>query len=128
MVDVVRFERAMNGQAIRALHSVNDGIYAGETIIYWSKENKRIEFSYFTTLGDRTEGTMEVKDGAFVSLETVKNIDPKAEDPATQVRATSKLLPDGQLHVKSEYLKKGGWGPGHEILYKETPGAEVVFK
>jgi hypothetical protein len=29
--DVCRFERAPNGQAIRILHSVNEGIYGGET-------------------------------------------------------------------------------------------------
>src|SRR6185369_10383278 len=30
--DVMRWERALNGKAIRVLHSVNDGSYGGETI------------------------------------------------------------------------------------------------
>jgi hypothetical protein len=128
MVDVVRFERAMNGQAIRALHSVNDGMYAGETIIIWDEKAKEIQTFYFTTAGDRTEGVMKVEsDGVISSTETVKGAEAKG-GAVTKVRATSKLLGDGRLHVKSEYWKEGMWAPGHEIIYKEDSGAEVVFK
>jgi hypothetical protein len=130
MTDVTRFERALNGKAIRVLHSVNDGIYAGETIIMWDAPAKQIRTFYFTTSGDRTEGSMTIApDGTVTSVETVKGQEPKeGSDTVTQVRATSKLLPDGRLHVKSEYLKKAGWQPGHEIIYKESTTAEVIFK
>lgn len=129
MIDVTRFERALNGQAIRVLHSVSDGLYAGETLIVWNAAQKRIETFYFTTTGDRSEGVMELRaDGSFASTETLKNIDPTETDPITQVRAVSKLLPDGRLHVKSGYLKKAGWQPGHEVIYTEDPDATVVFK
>jgi len=130
MTDVTRFERALNGKAIRVLHSVNDGIYAGETIIMWDAPSKQIRTYYFTTAGDRTEGTMEFDaDGTLTSTENVKGEEPKeGADPVTKVRATTKFLPDGRFHVKSEYLKKAGWVAGHEIIYKEAPGAEVVFK
>ena len=128
MADVVRFERAMNGQAIRALHSVNDGIYAGETLIVWDQKAKEIQTFYFTTAGDRTEGVMNVeKDGSIISTEMVKGVEEKS-DAVTKVRATSKLLADGRLHVKSEYWKNGAWAAGHEIIYKEDSTAEVVFQ
>ena len=130
MSDVTRFERALNGKAIRVLHSVNEGIYAGETIIMWDAPSKQIRSYYFTTAGDRTEGTMDfAADGTLTSTEDVKGEAPKeGADPVTKVRATTKLRADGSLHVKSEYLKKAGWVAGHEIIYKEAPGAEVVFK
>jgi len=35
--DVSRWERALNGQAVRILHSVNEGAYGGETLIVWDK-------------------------------------------------------------------------------------------
>jgi hypothetical protein len=128
MVDVVRFERAMNGQAIRALHSVNDGMYAGETLIVWDEGAKEIQTFYFTTTGDRTEGLMKVEsEGVINSTETVKGAEGKT-GAVTKVRATSKLLADGRLHVKSEYWKDGSWAPGHEVLYKEDSAAVVVFK
>jgi hypothetical protein len=127
--DVTRFERALNGEGIRVLHSVNDGIYAGETMIIWNAAQKRIETFYFTTGGDRSEGVMEPReDGSIASTETLKNIEASEKDPVTQVRSVSRLLPDGRLHVKSEYLKKAGWQAGHEVIYTQDPGAVVVFK
>ena len=130
MSDVSLFERALNGKAIRVLHSVNNGFYAGETIIMWDPPSKQIRSYYFTTSGDRTEGVMEfTADGSLISTETVQGAEPKeGADPVTKVRATTKFLPDGRLHVKSEYLRKAGWAPGHEVIYKEAPGVEVVFK
>jgi hypothetical protein len=130
MGDVVRFERVLNGRAIRAVHSVNDGIYGGETLIVWNAGKKRIETFYFTTEGDRTVGVMETKGGnAFTTIEKLEGAEPKeGAEAVTEVRATSKILPDGTLHVKSEYLKKGEWQAGHEIIYKQEPGAELIFK
>jgi hypothetical protein len=129
MVDAVRFERALNGKAVRILHSVNDGIYGGETLVIWNPQARRIETFYFTTAGYRTEGVMTVdKEGVITSTETLKADESKSGDPITQVRATTKMLPDGRMHVKSEYRKKAGWQAGHEIIYKEDSAAQIVFK
>jgi hypothetical protein len=46
----------------------------------------------------------------------------------TEVQAMSEIGADGTIHTKSEYLKEGKWVPGHEVVYKEDPKAEVVFK
>src|ERR687896_1633222 len=51
MVDVSRFEVALNGQAVRNLHSINDGEYGGETLIVWDQEKQALVFYYFTTDG-----------------------------------------------------------------------------
>jgi len=122
--DVSRWERALNGQAVRILHSVNDGEYGGETIIYWDNEKESLIFYYFTTAGFYTHGTMEFKDDKFISHEIVTG----DESGITEVRATGELLPDGRLHSQSEYRKNGEWVQGHEFIYEEDPTAEVVFK
>jgi hypothetical protein len=44
------------------------------------------------------------------------------------VKATSRVLPDGRLHVKSRYLKNGEWVDGRETYYVEDPQAVVRFK
>ena len=59
LFDVARWERALNGKAVRVLHSVNDGIYGGETIITWDAAKKSLVYWYFTTAGFRTEGAMK---------------------------------------------------------------------
>ncbi|MFO0035556.1 MAG: hypothetical protein ACK55S_10145 [Planctomycetota bacterium] len=124
MHDVSRLERAMNGRAIRILHSVNEGEYGGETIVMWDAETKQIRSWYFTTAGFHTEGSLTIEDNRLVSSEKVTG----NENGITEVKATSELKSDGQLAVKSEYFAKGSWVPGHTINYKETPDAKVIFK
>src|SRR5690349_2045516 len=46
LVDIARWERALNGKAIRILHSVNDGSYGGESIVLWDEEKKSIVTHY----------------------------------------------------------------------------------
>ena len=124
LFDTARWERALNGKAVRVLHSVNDGVYGGETIIIWDANKKSLAYWYFTTAGFRTEGTMKHEDGQLIGHEIVAG----AAGGITEVKSTSKLLTDGRLHVKAEYLKDGKWGVGREVFYKETPQAKVTFK
>lgn len=39
-----------------------------------------------------------------------------------------RILPDGRLHVKTQYLKAGNWVDGRDSYYVEDPKAEVRFK
>jgi hypothetical protein len=122
--DVARWERALNGKAVRILHSVNDGSYGGETIIQWDAEKKQLIYHYFTTAGFYTTGTMTHLDGKFTGHEKVTG----SANGVTEVRAANELRPDGALLSKAEYLKNGEWTGGREVLYKEDPKAEVKFK
>src|SRR5438105_11229961 len=99
-VDVQKWERTLNGQAIRLLHSINDGAYGGETLLIWDDERKVICFYYFTTEGYMTTGTLATRDGKFITHEDVKG----NAGGVTEVRATSELLPNGKFHIKAEYL------------------------
>jgi len=124
VVDIARWERALNGRAIRVLHSVNDGAYGGETIIFWDAKKESLVFYYFTTARFHTTGTMTVKDGKLTSHEVVTG----SANGVTEVKATYELRSGGTLRSEAEYLKEGKWTPGREILYKEDAKAEVVFK
>src|SRR4030095_9287211 len=94
-VDVKKWERAHNGQAIRILHSINDGAYGGETLLVWDEQRKTIAYYYFTTDGFMTNGTLEAKDGKFVMHEDVKG----DASGVTEVRSTSDILRRRQFHV-----------------------------
>jgi hypothetical protein len=124
VVDVSRFEVALNGQAVRNLHSINDGEYGGESLMVWDKEKQSLVFYYFTTGGFYTTGTIRPEEGGFASHEVVKG----DGDGIAEVRATFRLLPDGRLHVHSEYLKQGKWVEGRDMHYVEAPDAKVKFK
>ncbi|MBN1893637.1 hypothetical protein JW906_04040 [bacterium] len=124
MTDVSSWERALNGRAIRVLHSVNNGEYGGETMLLWDPAQKSLVFFYFTTAGFYTQGTMVAEDGQFISVEKVTG----NENGITEVRATAELLGDGRLQTKSSFLKNGQWVDGHSFIYVEEPAAQVIFK
>ncbi len=124
VVDVSRWERAVNGQAVRVLHSINQGAYGGETLIYWDASKKSLAYLYVTTAGFQTSGTMTIADGRITSHEKVTG----ASEGITEVKATSELRPDGTLVKKADGLKDGKWEELHSAVYREDPKAEVVFK
>ena len=122
LFDVTRWEVALKGKAIRCRHSVNDGVYGGETIIMWDAEKKAIVSFYFTTAGFYTNGTFEFQDGKLHSHEKVGGQIPGV----TEVKAVTELL-GGKMHVKSQFLKDGQWVDAHEITYVEAPEAKVTL-
>jgi hypothetical protein len=123
--DVSRWERALNGQAVRVQHSINNGDYGGESIIFWDNEKKSLVFYYFTTAGFFTTGTMTVENGKFISHEYVKGYQ---NNSVTEVKAAIEFTADGKMINKSQYLKNGEWVDGHEAIYVEDAAAQVVFK
>lgn len=123
MVDVARWERALNGRAVRVVHSVNDGLYGGESIIRWDKDAQQITFHYFTTAGFMTTGTMTIEGRKFTSVEKVTGT-----NGVTEVRSTSELRADGTMLSTAEYRKDGKVTGSREVLYKEDARAEVKFK
>ena len=124
IVDISRWERALNGKAVRVLHSVNDGAYGGETIFMWDEKKQAVTYHYFTTADFMTVGSMSFKDGKLITHEVVAG----SAGGVTEVRGTSELLPDGVFRVKTEHLKDGEWQLGREVTYNQDPAAKVVFK
>lgn len=124
IIDVARWERALNGNAVRALHSINNGEYGGESIIFWDNEKKSIVYYYFTTAGFFTTGTMTVENGKYVSHEYVKG----NQGGITEVKGTGEITADGKMITTSQYLQDGKWVDGHAATYVEDATAQVVFK
>ena len=123
-IDIARWERALNGTAVRVLHSINNGSYGGESIIRWDSEKKQISYHYFSTAGFLTTGTMTFVDGTMTAVEKVIG----NANGVTEVRSTYELRADGALLNKSEYFKNGERTGSREVLYKEDAKAEAKFK
>jgi hypothetical protein len=123
-IDIARWERALNGKAVRVIHSINDGAYGGECIIRWDNDSKQVVYFYFTTAGFMTSGTMQVSDKKVIGTEKVTG----DVNGVTEVRSTTEFLPDGTMLTKAEYLKDGKAAGGRETRYKEDPKAEVKFR
>src|SRR5690349_1089770 len=70
-VDIQKWERALNGKAVRITHSINNGSYGGESIVMVNPKTSQVEFHYFTTAGFSTHGTMEVEGRKLITNEEV---------------------------------------------------------
>lgn len=124
VVDIAHWARALNGKAVRIVHSVNDGAYGGESFIRWDETKKAVVYHYFTTAGFMTTGTMVFKDGRLLTHELVGGSAGKI----TEVRAVTEMKADGSFVVKSEHRQNKKWLPARETTYREEPGAQVRFK
>jgi hypothetical protein len=125
VVDVSRWERALNGKAIRVLHSVNDGAYGGESLMFWDSEQQKLRYYYFTTAGFHTSGVITVTEKKIIATEKVTG----SANGISEVRSTTEIQADGTLSTKAEYLDKDGKkAGGREVVYKEDQKAEVRFK
>src|SRR6185369_168379 len=89
IVDVMRWERALNGKAVRVLHSINDGAYGGETIFRWDEQKQSVVYHYFSTAGFTTTGTMRLEGSKIMTHEVVSGTGDTSE-----VRGTSEIKPD----------------------------------
>ena len=69
--DIARWERALNGQAIRITHSLNNGQYGGESIVMWDPKKKSLASWYFTTAGFFTQATMTIEKNKLIAHEKV---------------------------------------------------------
>jgi hypothetical protein len=126
VIDRSLWSRALNGQAIKTVHSINNGEYGGESFIFWDEKKQSLAYYYFTTAGFYTHGTMEfnVQSGEIVALEKVEN----NQNGITQVKSFSRILPDGTLQTKSSYLQNGNWVEGHSATYQPVAAQPIRFK
>lgn len=123
VTDVSHWERALNGTAVRNLHSLGEGIYGGETLLFFDETRDTIVFYYFTTAGFHTQGTMALdSEGRWITLEDVVGND----DGITQVRSKSQLE-GGVLSISTQYFKSGVWTDPEFRRYRRSD-RKVVFR
>jgi hypothetical protein len=115
-IDVARWERALNGQAVRLLHSINQGMYGGETLFVWNQKTQQVEYFYFTTAGYMTTGTMTAKDGRIDTREKVEG----DAGGVTEVRGTSEILPEVNSTLKRSISRTGSGCSGTRSPIRKT--------
>ena len=124
--DVAKWQRALNGKALKTIHSVNEGAYGGESIIFWDKKQQKYVFYYFTTADFMTVGEIEIlSDNSFAAYEEVTG-ESQISKGITRVRSISTLSQD-KITVETSYLKNGEWTEPAARSYKRSD-KEVKFK
>ena len=123
MYDVLSFERALNGNAIKVKHSVNNGEFGGETMVMWNPEKGRLQSWYFTSAGSLTIQNVQIKKDTFISIENVE----RNQNGITKVKTIIEALNEDQIKKRTKYLMNNLWKDGSETLYKKVNGLKPVF-
>ncbi len=120
--DVQRWDWAVGGHAVRVVHSVNDGAYAGETLIFRDRDSGAYIFHYFTSGGFHSTGTMRpTGPGAFEVEETIHGL-----DGFPPMRSTLVMGEDGVNRSRSFKKEGDAWVEQGGFDYREDPAA-VAF-
>lgn len=126
VADVAKWQRVLNGKALKTIHSVNDGAYGGESIIFWDKNKQKYVFYYFTTADFMTTGEIEVlSENSFAAYEDVSG-ESQMSKGISKVRSISTLTKD-KITVQTSYLKNSEWTTPETRIYHRSD-KEVKFK
>lgn len=107
----------LGGSVLVNRHALEDGSYGGLTYIQSTRPDGALEYVYITSAGFRTTGTFTLNaDGSWTAEEEVKGL-----PHILKVRSTGRLMEDGTLTTRSEFLGDDGqWTPGHAFTYSPT--------
>ena len=123
MIDVLSFERALNGNAVKVIHSVNNGEFGGETIVMWNPEKEGLQSWYFTSAGSLTMQNVQIKKDTFISIEDVSG----NQNGITKVKTIIEVLHGNQIQKRTKYLINNLWKDGNEIIYKKVNDLKPIF-
>jgi hypothetical protein len=121
--DIQRWEWAIGGHAIRITHSVNNGVYAGESLIFRDKDSGNYIFHYFTTGGFHTTGTIRPTGPVAFEMDEVIH----GAQGIEALKSTGVLGPDGVYRTRAKMEKDGQWVEVGGFDYREDATAKVVM-
>lgn len=121
--DVMRWDWAIGGHAVRIVHSVNGGVYGGETLIFPDRASGDLIYHYFTTGGFHTTGVIRAgAEGGVEIEETVHGVPGLG-----RLRSHGRLDADGVYRTRTEAERDGAWVAFGGFDYREDAAAEVVL-
>ena len=123
MIDIISFERALNGNAVKVTHSVNNGEYGGETMVMWNSEKEGLQSWYFTSAGSLTIQNVQIKKDTFISIEDVAG----NKNGITKVKTIIEVLHGNRIQKRTKYLMNNLWKDGSEIIYNKVNDLKPVF-
>ena len=123
MIDIISFERALNGNAVKVTHSVNNGEYGGETMVMWNSEKEGLQSWYFTSAGSLTIQNVQIKKDTFISIEDVAG----NKNGITKVKTIIEVLHGNQIQKRTKYLMNNLWKDGSEMIYNKVNDLKPVF-
>ncbi|MCF8260146.1 MAG: hypothetical protein K9J12_05175 [Melioribacteraceae bacterium] len=122
--DIGKWDIILNGNAIKVIHSVNNGSYAGETTYYWNTEKGLIEYFYFTTAGFYTTGTTEKVGEKIVNHEFITG----DAGGIKEVKSVVEFINGNEYQVFTNVKSNNKWLDGGVVIYKVDNSAKVILE
>ena len=123
-IDIKKWDRALNGNAVRITNSVNNGEYGGERLILWDPEQKSLISWYFSTAGIIRNSVVEIEKNKLISIEDVSN----NKNGILKTKTIYFITKNGNLMYKIKYFMNNIWVDGYEMIYDVDLEAEVIYK
>ena len=124
LMDIIYFERILNGEAIRITHSVNHGEYGGEYIIAWNSDKGKIESYYFSTGGEIRVSSINITNNEI----SIKEDFSKNKNGIQKVKKIFRLGAEGSLENNIKYMINNMWIKSHEMIYFRNDSAKIIFR
>ena len=124
LMDIIYFERILNGEAIRITHSVNHGEYGGEYIIAWNSDKGKIESYYFSTGGEIRVSSIDITNNEI----SIKEDFSKNKNGIQKVKKIFRLDAEGSLENNVNYMINNMWVKSHEMIYSRNDSAKIIFR
>ena len=124
LMDIIYFERILNGEAIRISHSVNHGEYGGEYIITWNSDKGKIESYYFSTGGEIRVSSVDITNNEI----SIKEDFSKNKNGIQKVKKIFRLGAEGSLEHSIKYMINNMWVKSHEMIYSRNDSAKIIFR
>ena len=124
LIDVIYFERILNGEAIRISHSVNRGEYGGQYIITWNSDRGKIESYYFITGGEIRVSSVDITNNEI----SIKEDFSKNKNGIQKVKKIFRLDAEGSLENNIKYMINNMWIKSHEMIYSRNDSAKIIFR
>jgi hypothetical protein len=121
--DVQVWETVLGGKAVRITHSLNDGEYGGESLIYVDVATGDLTYVYVTTAGFRTDGMIRFhEDGSWSAEEIVEG-----HETIAKVVSSGRMEGDNLVSSSTYINKDGTTTPGHGFTYVISEDAKLVW-
>ncbi len=124
LMDIIYFERILNGEAIRISHSVNNGEYGGEYIITWNSDKGKIESYHFSTGGEIRVSNIDIINNEI----SIKEDFSQNENGIQKVKKIFRLGAEGYLENNIKYMINNMWVKSHEMIYSRNDSAKIIFR
>ncbi len=109
---VVRWEPALQGQAVRATKHVEGLDFSSETLYHWDPQSQDVAFVSITNRGQLSRGVARLEDGRVVLDGQQMSV-----SGAVPYRRTYEVLPDGTLTDRFYLEVEGQWVERHVIVH-----------